>query len=78
MTLPTEAPQAFWTTHYENLITSIATVPVKLLKWCSRGVSARTSTLAGPPLRYGSLARTAPEGFFIIIDMGAVSLVVML
>ena len=82
MTLPPKATQTASKTHYENLIASRATVPVELiLKWFSRGISARTRTLAGPPFCYGSLARTAPEGFIIIIiimDMGAVSLVVML
>ena len=78
MTLPPKATQPASKTHYENLIASRATVPLELFEWCSRVVSARTRTLAGPPFCYGSLARTAPEGFFIIIDMRAVSLVAML
>lgn len=79
MALPPNAPQPASKTHYENLISSRATLPVELiLQWFSRGISARTRTLAGPPFRYGLLARTAPEGLFSIIDMGAVSLIVTL
>ena len=79
MALPPKAPQPASKTHYENLITSRATLPVELiLEWFSRIVAARTRTLASPPFCYGLLARTAPEGFCIITDMGAVSSVVML